>query len=247
MKKLLFAANWKMNFSAEDAQRFFTVFKNLPQISENKEILFFPPQQLLVFLQQLVKGKFKIGAQNVYFEDSGAFTGEVSIPMLQKDHITHFLLGHSERRSLCEETDALIHQKILASQKYNAEVILCVGENKEKKENGQEFEFVQSQLTSALKNTHLQEKYLTIAYEPIWAIGTGKIPSLDDIQHMHSFIRSCLHQIGFKSDEIRVIYGGSVNVANSSEILSLHDVDGVLVGSASLEAHGFHDIIQSTS
>lgn len=248
MKKKFFGANWKMNFSSHQAKNYFSTFNSLLQLNQfkNTDVVIFPPMQLLFFAQQLTHEQYCIGAQNFYPGQQGALTGEISSDMLSQDFIEYVIIGHSERRLLLKESDSLVAQKVQWAIANQLSVVFCCGEPLEIREQGKEKEFIKHQLMSALSDINPQFSHrIVVAYEPIWAIGTGKTALLQQIQEMHSFIQTELKSIGLNEQNIRIIYGGSVNAFNATEILSIPNVDGSLVGSASLKPMEFLSIISS--
>lgn len=247
MKKLL-VANWKMNPSSfKEAQN---IFKNvLKQNFYNKklQIILCPP---FIWLKSLIdqnKNKIDFGAQNVFWENNGAFTGEISSLMLKKTGVKYVILGHSERRKNLAETDEMINKKIKAVLDNNLIPILCVGENYEIRKKGIKSaqNFVLSQLKKNLNNLKQKELKLIVAYEPVWAISTNNIGIPDTPQNaslMINFIKNYLQKTGFKNNF--VLYGGSVNSKNILKFLKQENIDGVLVGSASVNIEEFKKIIQ---
>lgn len=217
MKKLI-VANFKMNpISSKEAEK---LFLSYDKKFKNTEVILCPP---FIFLKKGIN--YELGAQNCFHENSGAYTGEVSPKMLKKIGIRYIILGHSERRNILGETNEIIKKKINACLENNLKIILCVGEKK-----GEDFKkIIKEQLKGVNDN-------IIIAYEPIWAIGTGKIPSIKDIEESYSFIKKLM-------PKSKILYGGSVNSENSKEILK--KTDGVLVGGASLKSKDFLNIINS--
>ncbi len=259
MKKKIIAANFKMNKTAVDIKKYFAVFLDKANGFKNKksfnnldvELIFSPPFVSLCETYEIIKPYLdfaKLSSQNIYFEKSGAYTGEISIDMVKSCGCTHAILGHSERRNIFKENDELISKKIEAV--YNdgeLTPILCVGENLDKRrQNGQE-KFVANQLSIGL-NLVKQKVIpsLIVAYEPVWAIGTGMPIKADDGEVMHKFIRSYLNS-NYSIRELRVIYGGSVTEANIVELMSKTHIDGVLVGGASLDPLIFYNIFRLAS
>jgi triosephosphate isomerase (TIM) len=188
----------------------------------------------------------QLGAQDVFWQDSGAFTGEVSPFMLKDVGSDWVLIGHSERRNMLNETDTMIREKIHASLKAGLKAILCVGETEDERAKGKTVKTVEGQLVSGLKNQVLGDiSRLVIAYEPVWAIGTGRNATSGEIGYIHSVIRDLLKDILKRSaDELRILYGGSVTHENIKEIISTENVDGALVGGASLDAYAFSNIVK---
>lgn len=212
------------------------------------DVVLIPPFTSLCAVSKELEGTdIQLGAQNVSWEDSGEYTGEISAPMLRDIGCDWVLVGHSERRHVMSETNATIEKKLEACFRAGLKAVLCVGETNEERLNGQTKKIVETQLRSALEGlTILDPQHLVIAYEPVWAIGTGNIPSSDAIEQIHSFIRHILSDIALADpQDIRILYGGSVNVGNIKQLLLPAEVNGVLVGGASLNADSFIEIINS--
>jgi triosephosphate isomerase len=240
--KFIIAGNWKMNKTVEESVAFFNELNEIIEFKDKVEILIFPSFLSLHILKG-IKDKIALGAQNFYFEKNGAYTGEVSYSML--DGICDYLLiGHSERRQIFKETDELINKKLKIALDNNFIPVLCIGETLEEREHGNTFKKIEHQLKTALKG--IDDKYtekLVIAYEPIWAIGTGKTASPEQAQEVHSFIRNYLENNYENTLNIPLLYGGSVKPENSLELLSQNDINGALIGGASLKVESFFDII----
>lgn len=234
MRKKFIAGNWKMNKNISEGLEFIK-FLNGIKWKETVEVALFPSFLSVPGMVKESKEAF-IGAQNCYFEKEGAFTGEVSIPMLEATKATHCIIGHSERREIFKETDDLISEKLEALLNSNLIPVLCVGETAQEREEGKAFEKIKNQL-KILKNKTNSEK-LIIAYEPIWAIGTGKTATSEDAEEMCRFIRENTF------DDIRVLYGGSVKPSNAEELFSKENIDGALIGGASLKIDDFIEIIR---
>jgi triosephosphate isomerase len=250
MRNAIVAGNWKMNTSLEDATTIVGTLAQLQAPESDVERVIIPPFPWIVPLQQpILAGGFMLGAQNCAVEDQGAFTGEVSAAMLSS-FCTYVIAGHSERRHIFGETDEIVRGKLLAILRNGMYPILCVGELLDERDAGQAFEVVDRQLSGALTGSDKESLGdLVIAYEPVWAIGTGRAATPDDAQQMAAHIRSTLGGM-FDSDfaqSIRIQYGGSVNAANAGAILSLPDIDGALVGGASLKAEEFSRIIDAAA
>jgi triosephosphate isomerase len=245
MRNKILAANWKMNLAAAEAHEWLIEFNEIVTDKNKVEFRLYPP---IVFLSDLVKSQtIHIGAQNVHPSDFGAFTGEVSIPQLVSVGAQSVLIGHSERRTYFHETDTFLKDKVDACCKHLLPFIFCCGESLEIREKGGHLTFVRSQLTAAvlhMKNTDLS--LMTIAYEPIWAIGTGQTASCDQINEVHAFIRSVMIELfGNQGENISILYGGSVNSSNAKSIFACPDVDGALIGGASLKASDFLELASS--
>jgi triosephosphate isomerase len=225
--------NWKMNKSYEEAISF---VKNLKgNISNKNQVIICAPSLYIRDLVTLSEDKIKIGAQNMYFEEYGAFTGEISPLMLKLVGAEYVILGHSERRKYFYEDDKLINKKVIAALKHNLTPILCIGESLEERKNNTHFEKVKKQLKECLKNIDKENlNKIIIAYEPIWAIGTGNTATLEDAEEMCKYIRENINV-----SDLKILYGGSVTPDNIKGLLSEPNIDGVLVGGASLDLESF--------
>jgi triosephosphate isomerase len=246
MRRLLIAGNWKMNGSLKSIT---TLTGNLRR-NENKklniEIAVFPPAIYLAQVkQQLSDSTIYWGAQNLSAQENGAFTGEISATMLQDLNCRFTLIGHSERRTLYKETDLDIAAKFTAALASSIIPILCVGESLSEREQGITNAVVANQINTVLEQVSIKEfNNAVIAYEPIWAIGTGKTATAAQAQEVHAFIRKQLAMLDSSvADKIQIIYGGSVKGSNASELFNMPDIDGALVGGASLVAEDFLQII----
>lgn len=245
MRKPLIAANWKMNLTLPEAIDFAKHIKNFPIDFKTRDVLIAAPCLYLTELKKMLK-KIKLAAQNVYSEPSGAFTGEISPDMLTSIGIHWTIIGHSERRQFFGDTDELINKKVLLSLEKGLNIILCVGEMLSDREAGIEKELVITQMGRALKNVgDSQMKNIVIAYEPVWAIGTGKTARAEDAEEMHKTIRDFIKlKYGRKiANQTRILYGGSVKPENISELMQMGDINGVLVGGASLKVESFLRIV----
>jgi triosephosphate isomerase len=211
---------------------------------ETATVLVCPPFTALAAVSdRLENTRLLLGAQNVHWEKDGAFTGEISSPMLRDLFVTHVIIGHSERRTIFHESDGEIHKKVSAATGGGLTPILCVGENLNERENGRHFAVVQTQLEAALKDV---ESSVIIAYEPVWAIGTGQTATPEMAQEMHGHIRRVVSQIlgASTAKEIRILYGGSMKAANADALLRQPDIDGGLIGGASLNVQEFASIVK---
>ncbi|MDT8347135.1 MAG: triose-phosphate isomerase [Flavobacteriaceae bacterium] len=246
--KKIVAGNWKMNCDWPKAN---TLVKTI--LTQNNtssvEIVLFPPFLFLQSAQQHINASsIKLGAQNLHQKDYGAFTGEISAPMLKSMAIDYVLVGHSERRQYFKEDNALLKEKVEAALSQGLKVMFCCGERLEERKTEKHFEVVNQQIAAALFHLSTQQiKEVVIAYEPVWAIGTGETASPEQAQEMHAFIRSLLNE---KYDtqtaqNISILYGGSVKPNNAPEIFTQPDVDGGLIGGASLLAEDFLSIARS--
>ncbi|HHZ01761.1 MAG TPA: triose-phosphate isomerase [Tissierellia bacterium] len=244
MRRPLIAGNWKMNNSVEESINLVRDLRDR-ELSEKVDVLICPPfTSLYAIINEIKNSSIKVGAQNMYYEDKGAFTGEVSPAMLKSIGVEYVIIGHSERRQYFNETDQLINKKLKAALTHGLIPILCVGETLEQREEGMEKETVKAQIVKAFKNIEKAEK-VVIAYEPVWAIGTGKVATSEQAEEMSEFIRSIIATIynSEVADNIIIQYGGSVKSLNISEIMSQPNIDGVLVGGASLNAEEFAKIV----
>lgn len=247
MRKKIVAGNWKMNLLQNDAIRFTEELNNciLSKASVEMEILIFPGFTLIDAVRNNAK-VFKIGAQNFYPERSGAFTGEVSIEQLKDLNMEFVLVGHSERRILFNESDAFIRKKLISAIENHMSPVLCVGETLEIRNNGNHFDFISAQLSSALTDfSEEQLAHVILAYEPVWAIGTGLTATTKQAEEMHGHIRSWLAENVSKqlAQNLSILYGGSCNESNAKELFSCPNVDGGLIGGASLDAKQFISIV----
>jgi triosephosphate isomerase (TIM) len=240
------AANWKMHKTAAEAAAFVDAL--LPQIAATQsDVVICPPfTALSVVVERRYGTAVKVAAQNMHEEDSGAFTGEVSAPMLVELGVEAVVLGHSERRQLFGETDEALARKVLAALAAGLEPILCVGESEEARDAGQTDAVLEHQLEADLIDVHGDDlPRLVIAYEPIWAIGTGRTATPEQAQEAIAFIRDTLRMRGGAGDSVRILYGGSVTPDNAAELISQPDVDGALVGGASLDPGDFAAIVKA--
>ncbi|HET9431179.1 MAG TPA: triose-phosphate isomerase [Chitinophagaceae bacterium] len=251
MRKQIAAANWKMNLTYHEGEKLLDdILKHRIKLTADQLVLFAVPFPYLLMTRSEVEEEtnYFAAAQNCHHKASGAFTGEVSPPMLHSIGVPYCIIGHSERREYFEETNAELAEKINLCFANYIKPVFCCGESLEIRENGTQNEFVATQLMESI--FHLpasQAREIIIAYEPIWAIGTGKTASTEQAQEMHAHLRSILaRQYGQETaDEISILYGGSVKANNAKELFSCPDVDGGLVGGASLVAADFIEIIRA--
>jgi len=251
IRKKLIAGNWKMNKTsaeaAELAREIVLAVANRPDV----DVVICPPFTAIESVAKVVEGSaIKLGAQNMHHEANGAFTGEISAPMLRAFFATHVILGHSERRTLFGETDGFINKKLLSALKNQLRPILCVGETLAEREAGSTLKVVQTQLEACLEGVSKElATNVIIAYEPVWAIGTGKNATADQAQEVHAFIRGLLTKIfgAQPAGRIRILYGGSMKPANAAELLAQNDIDGGLIGGASLEVRSFVELINAAA
>ena len=243
MIKSIVAGNWKMNKTPKNGKLFISeVLANLDKIT-NVDIVFCPPFTNLNYLD--ISPPFYLGAQNCYFKDNGAYTGEVSLDMLLECNVQYVIVGHSERRNIFNEDSLSINKKVLKVIESGIKPILCLGETIDAMNAGKAYDTIEEQLISCLDNIKSLSNII-IAYEPVWAIGTGLTASADIINKVHSFIRKILNQLfdNEESNTVPILYGGSVNLANAKELISINNVDGFLIGGASLDVVKFSKIIR---
>jgi len=247
MRKQFIAGNWKMNLTLEEAENLSRELREGLKVSDTVDIGVFPSFVYLDKVSDIFsESNVLVGAQNMNIEKCGAFTGEVSGPMLKDVGCTHVLIGHSERRTIYQETNSVINSKLKAALLTELSPILCVGERQEERDADKTDEVVESQLLEGLLNIASEQvNRLTIAYEPVWAIGTGKTATPEQANEMHTFIRNTMRD---KYDDntaqrLRIQYGGSVNAENAKQLLSQSEIDGALVGGASLDSSSFLDIV----
>lgn len=244
MRTPFIAANWKLNKTIGETAAFIDAFLPLVQKTEGVDAVIAPVFTSLAVAKEKLKGsKVILAAQDVYFEESGAFTGEVGPALLKDAGCTHVIIGHSERREYFGDTDEIVNKKTKAALAAGLKVIFCIGESLQQREGGQTESHLASQLEKGLKDVPLDD--LVIAYEPIWAIGTGKTATPAQAQETHAFIRSKLASLygAGKADAVRILYGGSVKPDNVKELMANADVDGALVGGASLKPDSFAALV----
>ena len=252
MKKLI-AANWKMNKTVDEAVSFVKEFREITKDDKNADIVICPPFTALQAVANEIKTtNIKLGAQNMHHENSGAFTGEISPLMLKELGCQYVILGHSDRREFFKEDDSLINKKVIAALNHSLKPILCVGENIEQRKNGKTKEVLENQLKNCLENIGKNQILkINIAYEPIWAISKGnpnhKAATAQDAEEGHKFIRSVIAKMydNNAAKNTRIIYGGSMKPENAKELLSMPNIDGGLVGNASLNPKSFAKIVKS--
>jgi triosephosphate isomerase (TIM) len=251
MRKLFIAGNWKMNLTLGEAVELINALKREIGDIEAVDMAVCPTAMCLAEAVDTVSGSnIKVGAQNVYWEDSGAFTGEISAAMLKPLNVTYVIVGHSERRQFFGDTDETVNKKIKSVLRQGLLPIVCIGESLQERENGTTMDVIQSQCEGSLAGLTVEDmEKITLAYEPIWAIGTGKTATADQAQEVHAFIRAWLFK-KFGADAantVRIQYGGSVKADNTVELLSQKDIDGALVGGASLKADAFSGIVKNAA
>ena len=246
MRKKVIAGNWKMNMLPNETMEYIETFAPLVKDTENEVILCVPYTDLFYALLNVQGTNIKIGAQNMHFEKSGAYTGEVSAQMLKSINVEYVIIGHSERRQYFNETDETVNKKIKAAFENGLKPIVCVGETLEEREAGKTIEIITNQTQKALEGlTNDQVASIIIAYEPIWAIGTGKTATSEDAESSIKAIRDKICQLYGQNVSERVIiqYGGSVKSSNAKELFEMPDIDGGLVGGASLKPDEFAKIV----
>jgi triosephosphate isomerase len=240
------AANWKMNKTVAEAAEFIDAL--LPRIAATQnDVVVCPPFTALHEVVERRRGTaVRVAAQNMHFEESGAFTGEISAPMLVELDVEAVVLGHSERRQFFNETDEALAKKVPAALAADLEPILCVGETEAARDGGETETVLERQLQADLAEVATEDiARVVVAYEPIWAIGTGKVATPEQAQEACAFIRDVLRGRGAAADDVRILYGGSVKPGNAAELLALPDVDGALVGGAALDAEDFAAIVEA--
>lgn len=243
MRKPYIAANWKMMKNLAETEEFINSFIPLVNGISDVDILLAPPFTSLGLASHLLlPTNIKLGAQNMFYEESGAYTGEISADMLLFAGCSTVIIGHSERRQFFGETDESVNKKIKMARSKGLEVILCIGESLEDREAGRTFDLLGGQLTGSLKDISLDG--ITLAYEPIWAIGTGKTATPQLANETHIYIREWLNKNKKNTDSVRIQYGGSVKPENIGELITESEIDGALVGGASLQPESFANIIK---
>lgn len=246
----IIAGNWKMNKTPKEATELITAMKPLVKDANCKVVLCVPFVDIDAALKASEGSNIEIGAENCHFETSGAFTGEISPVMLKEIGVKYVIIGHSERRQYFAETDVTVNKRLTAALKEGLKVILCVGELLEQREQGITEELVRMQTKIALGGVSKEDaKNIIIAYEPVWAIGTGKTATSDQAQEVCKIIRNCVAEIydNDVAEGMTIQYGGSMNAKNADELLSKVDVDGGLIGGASLKAEDFSIIVKAAS
>ena len=249
MRKVIVAGNWKMNKTVKEAAQFFNELKPLVADVKNAGIIIGAPFTALETATRETAGSnIKIAAENMNAKESGAYTGEVSPLMLKDLGVEYVILGHSERREYYHETDEIINEKVKSALAHDLKPILCIGEKLEEREAGTTNDVVKTQITGGLKDvTAAEMANVVLAYEPVWAIGTGKTATPEQAQEVHAFIRGLLTDLYGKevAENVTVQYGGSMNDANAADLIAQTDIDGGLVGGASLIPEKFAVIIKA--
>lgn len=249
MRKSIIAGNWKLNNTCKEAVELVTELnREVSQIDEVDVVVCPPFIALRDVSDVIVDSKIALGAQNLYWEDSGAFTGEVSAPMIKDAGAQYVIIGHSERRQFFGETDETVNKKIRAALSHGLTPIVCVGEMLEDRESGKTDDVIKSQFAGSFQGLTSEEmEKLVIAYEPVWAIGTGKTATKEQAQEVHKLIRELLTAAHGESiaESIRIQYGGSVKPDNIADLIAQPDIDGALVGGASLKSDSFSQIVKN--
>lgn len=247
------AGNWKMNKTVQESIAFFNDINTKVNDFGNNEVLICPPFTSLSEVKKIISPKIKLGAQNMYFEEAGAFTGEIS-PLMVKEFCEYVIIGHSERRGQFKEPNQWINKKMLSALKHGLKPILCIGETEEERKKKKTNEVLETQLKACLKNvSENQIKTVIVAYEPVWAISNQdpnhKPASAQDAQEAHAFIRSILTDMYSQTTalQLKILYGGSAKPGNAKELISQKDINGFLVGGASLNVESFVGVIKNCS
>ena len=244
----LISGNWKMFKTCEEATEAASQLAKLVEGVTDRDVMIAPTFTSLALVSEAVKGSVvSIGAQNLFWEEEGAYTGEISAAMLTSAGCKYAIIGHSERRQYFNETDETVNKRIQAAIKGNLKPVLCIGETEDERETEKTFSVLDKQVKKGLEGFSLGDlDSLVIAYEPVWAIGTGKTATSDQAQDVHRFLRSLIKEIyGEKlAESMRILYGGSVKPANIAELMSMPDIDGALVGGASLDPVTFSQIVK---
>ena len=244
----LIAGNWKMYKTGPEAVETAIKLARLCTDIKDVDVMIAPTFLSLPLVAESLKGtQVKVGAQNLYFEKQGAFTGEVSAGMIKAAGAQYVIIGHSERRSYFGETDESVCKKIKSAIETDLIPVLCIGESETQRDEEKTFSVLDKQVSDGLKGLGYGElAHLVLAYEPVWAIGTGKTASVDQVKQVHRFLRSLLEKRFSKgfADQTRILYGGSVNPGNAKDLMGVEDVDGALVGGASLDPDKFINIIR---
>ena len=250
MRKKIIAGNWKMNLGLEEGITLFSELRKLIQeeVSADHKIVVCPPFTHIQSLANMLESddKLFVGAQNCHQADNGAFTGEISAAMLASAGAEYVIIGHSERRLYFAESNADLEQKIRVAIKYGLRPIFCIGETLEQRNNGTFFEVIKSQISEvAFRLSDIDFEKLILAYEPVWAIGTGLTASPEQAQEIHAYLRNLVSENynPNMADQVSILYGGSCNPKNASDLFAKADIDGGLIGGASLKARDFVDII----
>ncbi len=246
MRPLIFAGNWKMNVGPTEAREYMRAFFAAGEMPHERSVWFFPPALSIDTVAQGIAGhrNVLVGSQDIYWEPKGAFTGAISGPLAKQAGARLTLIGHSERRHVFGETDEETRKKVSAALAADLQPVLCVGETLAQREAAETLAVVTRQLEAALGGRDAKAR-VTIAYEPVWAIGTGRNATPKDAAEVHHAIRAWLKEKAVTAPPFVILYGGSVNLKNTAELLAEHELDGVLVGGASLEARGWAQLVRT--
>lgn len=245
MRKPIIAGNWKMNNTIKEAAQLVDGIKS-NELAQETEAVLCVPYTTLAKVGEMIKGtNIKLGAQNLHWEDNGAYTGEISGPMLKELGVDYVIVGHSERRQFFNESDETVNKKLVKALEYGLSPIFCLGESLEEREKNIEKDVIKSQLIKGLENIDKKDlEKIVIAYEPIWAIGTGKSATSNDANQMCRFIRETIDEAYPNTGHlVRIQYGGSVKPENVDDLMAMSDIDGALVGGASLKAEDFVNLV----
>ena len=248
LRKKIIAGNWKMNKSTADAVYLANSIKLELATSREVEVVLCPPFTALKVVGEVIQNtEIKLGAQNMHCETAGAYTGEISCAMLRDIYCHYVILGHSERRTYSGETDEMVNKKVKAAITAHLTPIVCIGETLQARDSGKAEEVIKKQVETSLANLTTDVAKIIVAYEPVWAIGTGRNATPQQAQEMHAYIRKMLTDMYGEdiAQNIRIQYGGSMKPSNSAELLSQPDIDGGLIGGAALESRSFVEIVRS--
>ncbi len=248
-QQYVIAANWKMNMTLDECGLFVDKLTNLLLDKPESKVIFCPPFSALFYMNGLLEATpYALGAQNVFWEDKGAYTGEISAEMLKSCHVSYVIIGHSERRQLFSETDDTVNKRLHKVLSSGLIPILCIGETLDQRRNDETLTVLKNQLKIGLRDVQGEDiNKMIFAYEPVWAIGTGERAEPDQIAEAHRAVRNVLADLGaVKAENIPILYGGSVKSINIQELLEINEVNGYLIGGASLDAEEFSSIIHQT-
>lgn len=247
MRKILVAGNWKLNTLADDSFALASDVAAGQNNFNNTEVLLCPPFIWIQAVKKAIESSpVKLGGQNLYWEDKGAYTAEISGSMLKSAGCEYVIIGHSERRQYFGETDETVNKRLKKAIEHGLCPIVCLGENLDERENGKTADVIKKQFNKGFAGFSDFDK-IVISYEPIWAIGTGKTATPEQAQEIHKLLRELLNSVTKSAGNIRILYGGSVKPGNAAELIALPDIDGFLVGGASLKADDFNGIIKATA
>lgn len=248
-RKTIIAGNWKMNITPSEAKKLASELTHLSSVKETSVILCVPAIDITTVKRALRQTRIAVGGQNCHFESKGAFTGEISPEMLVDSGAKYVIIGHSERRTMFGDTNDIVHKKVVAAIKAGLCPIICVGETEEQRTQGITAEVIRMQIKTAVSGLSAEEfRKIVIAYEPIWAIGTGNTATPDDANEVCKTIRICLRELygARPSRSISILYGGSMNDKNAAALLAMPHIDGGLIGGASLKPDAFSAIVEAS-